>query len=1176
MLHNKIFSEKYIDLKLIGFDLNKVANLAQKRDIISLWIKSLKSGRINKTKETSIQADFLNGFFGDLLGYSYKSHDKWHLEKEYSTEVDGKFADGALGYFTMQEDKILTDVRVVIELKDANTDLDKPQNRKNDKRTPVEQAFSYATRAGGRCRWVIASNFKEIRLYRSNDISKYESFSIFELENDKVLAKFFYLLNYNQLFLEKSKSTVDALYKERQDEEEDIENGFYKDYKKIRLELFDHLKKNNKKTNELILFAKTQKILDRAIFVCFTEDTGLIPPYTFRTIIKACSEDKFNQSETKLWNRIKSLFQAIDQGYPTENINKFNGGLFAKDEILDNLIIKDEVAEHMIALEKYKFDSDLNVNILGHIFEQSISDIEQIKAEIIGEEIDASKGKRKKDGIFYTPEFVTRYIVQEAVGGWLEDRKEELHFEKLPELVEEDYKSIVIGKKINKETRKKVDVIKYNARVRKHIQFWEAYKEKLYNIKVLDPACGSGAFLNQVFDYLYVEGQKVNNQLARLKGGQSDLFDLEKHILNNNVFGIDLNPESVEITKLSLWLKTANKNKELSSLDGNIQSGNSLINDKNISVENAFSWDENFKSIMEGGGFDVIVGNPPYVGEKGHAKVFEDLKKVPKWSDFYRRRSNLYYFFIQQGIDHLKINGIQSLIVPREFISADWANKLRRGILKNTQILNIIDFHNLKVFDDAGTTSLILTHKKTNLESLKYDFPLLSINEKKHMSTELFNSDSSIKYLASELDISGEGLWNFYQFDIEKDEKIVGLGSLFDISQGLVTGADRVGNKHVVRNVATADQLGRGIFMLEEGVDIKIDGSKIELRINNRWVALNNDEKQYIKPYIKTEGLKKWFVEPSTQSVIYVGSNNLSGNVQQYLLQFAGVLVNRSTTVADDKIITLEEFEEYSIDEIKQNYSSAGAVQKIMKRKKWWLPLYERRDIPFSEPKIIVNTKNMDKFTYSDSEHYSSGGGSGGQNYIYPKISICEEYYNEIKSITTISKYVKYVNALLNSKLVQTYIKSGQYNQLSTAKIGDLPIYKIQLTDPNELNIFNQLNTQIDSQISQSSKYTSKVRVVVKLISTEFKGIKLPNKLLTWDLLELSEFLDEINALRKTLKLTKLTKQDSLEWIELYEKNIKLIEEILNEIQNIETLCDRLIFDLYNTSEYVERLCYTS
>jgi hypothetical protein len=304
---------------------------------------------------------------------------------------------------------------------------------------------------------------------------------------------------------------------------------------------------------------------------------------------------------------------------------------------------------------------------------------------------------------------------------------------------------------------------------------------------------------------------------------------------------------------------------------------------------------------------------------------------------------------------------------------------------------------------------------------------------------------------------------------------------LFDISQGLVTGADRVGKKHIIRKVATTNQLGRGIFVLEEGVDIQKDGSKIKLNINSSWIELEENEKQYIKSYIKTESLKKWFVELSSQSVIYVGSNELTGNVRQYLLQFAGVLINRSTIIPEDQFITLEEFEKFTINDIKQKYSSAGAVQKIMKRKKWWLPLYERKEIPFSKPKLIVNTKNMDRFTYSEGEHYSSGGGAGGQNYIYPKVSVCKEYYQEISSVTTINKFVKYINALLNSKLIQAYIKSGQYNQLSTAKLGDLPIVKINLSDSKELAIFNQLNEHVDAQINLTAKYARRVGIVVKI-----------------------------------------------------------------------------------------------
>ena len=134
----------------------------------------------------------------------------------------------------------------------------------------------------------------------------------------------------------------------------------------------------------------------------------------------------------------------------------------------------------------------------------------------------------------------------------------------------------------------------------------------LSNIKVLDPACGSGAFLNEVFDYLYYEGQIVNNKLTTFNDGQIQLFRWDTHIISNNIYGVDINRESVEITKLSLWLKTANPDEKLTYLDDNIKCGNSLIDDSDVAGDKAFNWKQEFPDIMAAGGFDVVVGNPPY------------------------------------------------------------------------------------------------------------------------------------------------------------------------------------------------------------------------------------------------------------------------------------------------------------------------------------------------------------------------------------------------------------------------------------------------------------------------------------------------------------------------------------------------------------------------------------
>lgn len=1157
MLHQPIFSDKYLKTKLSNYDLIGINNIQEKQKKIIEWQTAIKKGNIKITKERALQTDFLNTFFGETLEYAYnRSEDKWNLEKEFKSVVDGTQADGALGYFSIAG----KDARVVIELKDIKNDLDKPQSR-IDKRTPIEQAFSYANKAGGKCKWVIVSNFREIRLYNASDQSKYELFDILELLNGENLKKFFFLLHKDRLLLETQKSSVDILFEERQAQEQKISKEFYSDYKNVRAELFNHLKQNNSSIPEVLLFTKAQKILDRIIFICFCEDLNLLPEYTFRNILKN-SKNIIDFSDSKLWTQVKNLFKAIDKGYPDANINKFNGGLFAEDKDLDNLIIKDSVIEHIVHLAEYDFDSDLNVNILGHIFEQSISDIEEIKAHIEGNEFDNKKGKRKKDGIFYTPEYITRYIVKEAVAGWLEDRKIELGIDKLVDLSDKDYDSIKIIKVRDKATKKNTDKLDYNKNIEKHILFWESYRKKLSNIKVLDPACGSGAFLNQVFDYLHREGESVNSELAKLRKGQREAFDLDKHILTNNIFGVDLNPESVEITKLSLWLKTANRYKELTALDNNIQCGNSLIDNTSIGGKIAFKWEERFEKIMNNGGFDVIIGNPPYVGEKGHSVIFETLKKIPKWKDYYRRRSNTYYFFIKQGIDLLKQGGIQSLIVPREFTTADWANKVRKEILDKTRIIELVDFNDLKVFDDAGTTSLVITHSKVDKQS-KYTFNLKSIRSQKDISTDLFENTNDRIVNINELDGSGEKIWSFYQNAISLDKSIVPLITLFDISQGLVTGADKIGNKHLIAGLAEKKTMGRGIFMLKEGIDIDSSSNLIKLKIGNDWVTLNEEDKTFIKQYIKTEGLNKWQVTTSDLKVIYIGDRILTQKIQEYLMQFSSVLINRSTTVQDGVVITLKEFEKFTLNDIKEKYSLAGAVQKIMKRKKWYLPLYERTNVPFSSSKIIVNTKNMDKFTYSDNEHYSSGGGAGGQNYIYPVLEKDKVFFNELMKESDLASFVKFTNAILNSEKIQTFISSGQFNQLSTEKIGVLPIIKPSFKKEKEKKIYESIVAKANFLISSYESLNKISTDFVKLLKSSF-AISENDLFKNWHTLGFRDFIKQLNQKIKNGGEPVLNKTSELEWMEVFENQKAKISIHESEIYKVEKEIDQMVYRLYD------------
>ena len=284
-----------------------------------------------------------------------------------------------------------------------------------------------------------------------------------------------------------------ALYFNSAREEHEIFARFYEKYAHMRRMLFAHLKHNNPfplletasseqtAAHELLLLEKAQKLLDRCIFVFFCEDSGeLLPEKTFRTLARRAQETLAlaQFGEQKIWIELKALFRALDDGLKTHNIPGFNGELFKPDAALDALRIEDAILLQLAELAEYDFRSDLNVNILGHIFEQSLPDLEELRAEIRGEPRDAKPGKRKKEGIFYTPEYITRYIVEQAVGGWLADRWRELGGGALPELTAEDEAWLASS---NRNAP--------SARIAQRIACYEAYWERVRRVTILDPAC---------------------------------------------------------------------------------------------------------------------------------------------------------------------------------------------------------------------------------------------------------------------------------------------------------------------------------------------------------------------------------------------------------------------------------------------------------------------------------------------------------------------------------------------------------------------------------------------------------------------------------------------------------------------------------------------------------------
>src|SRR5690606_27500786 len=253
------------------------------------------------------------------------------------------------------------------------------------------------------------------------------------------------------------------------------------------------------------------------------------------------------------------------------------------------------------------------------IFENSLNELDEVTAQLEGQIIDKSNTKRKKDGVFYTPKYITKYIVENTIGKLCVEKKAEL------DITDEAYQPA------KQRSRKRLDNL-------------NLYRNWLLQLTICDPACGSGAFLNQALDFLINEHRYIDELSAKYNKDAFILSDVEKSILENNLFGVDLNEESVEIAKLSLWLRTAQPNRKLNDLSDNIKCGNSLIDDVSVAGDKAFNWEKEFPQIFAKGGFDVIIGNPPY-------GIFIDKASQDYFVDHFpltNYKINLYILFIER------------------------------------------------------------------------------------------------------------------------------------------------------------------------------------------------------------------------------------------------------------------------------------------------------------------------------------------------------------------------------------------------------------------------------------------------------------------------------------------------------------------------------------------------
>jgi hypothetical protein len=610
------------------------------------WADFERTGRLADLNETQLQGDFLRDVFGDALGYKRPAENEplWHLEQHYN--IGGSTPDAVLGHFKQDEPRSPI---AVVELKGPEVHLDR---QRFAGRTAVDQCWDYLIDLPPNCRWGIVSNMISFRLYERNSTKRvYEHFTLQSLRDINVFREFYAIFHREGLIEGKSGQLprVDTLISSTQNRQREVSDKLYDSYSSNRTELIRYLHfELGHPVDKSIEMA--QRLFDRIMFIAFCEDRHLLPS---QTIPKAYTVAGFQAARNPRWKSFKDLFGFINAGDDRYDIPKYNGGLFQPHDVDDLELPDDPWTTFFRTISSYDFADEVNLDVLGHLFERSITELEKAKlGGLFGDQEKAERFatmpqsvKRKQLGIYYTPPELTSRIVQYTV----------------EELIEERFADLAVKFGIKREDALRNILPDDEA-------FWRGCLDILRNLKIVDPACGSGAFLFQAYNVLEARYFEAIGHLEQYTDGPGSvpIFGSEKmgtdpvahslpydeladqipsFILNDNLYGVDLSPEAVEITQLALWIRSATRGQTLATLSRNIVHGNSLVHDPQKHPA-GFDWRERFPEVFAPGsvpifgsekmgtdpltsgrepGFDCVIGNPPWERIKLQEREFFSL-----------------------------------------------------------------------------------------------------------------------------------------------------------------------------------------------------------------------------------------------------------------------------------------------------------------------------------------------------------------------------------------------------------------------------------------------------------------------------------------------------------------------------------------------------------------------
>jgi hypothetical protein len=878
-------------------------------------------------------------------------------------------------------------------------------------------------------------------------------------------------------------------------------------------------------------------------------------PYSNSENILTVSDDLFFGKEREV--NLSKFFPKRDRAKVEGIINILNHYKFTIEE---NTPIEEEIA--------------LDPELLGKVFENLLAAINPQTGTTV----------RKATGSYYTPREIVDYMVTESL-------------------------SLYLKSKINTDNEHKWDLTDIETKIHKLLSYgfdnpFNGFETEriitfLDELKILDPACGSGAFpmglLNKIVvalhkldpeakKWLELILDKISNstirQEVKLKLERENWNYIRKlGIIQDTIYGVDNMSIAIQISKLRFYIslivdQNVDNSKEnrgiipLPNLEFKLVCSNSLISlpeenkQRNFFHDNTTNIkelkkvrDEYFRSfgeqkedaikhfkriqaeimkeaiigISKGGsvknnrdyelaswnpftdnktewfdmqwmfgiesGFNIVLGNPPYIGQKGNNEIFTPVKKSAL-GKFHQRRMDYFYFFFHQAINLSAFNGVINFITTNYYITATYADILRKDFKERTSVRQLINFNELKIFESAlGQHNLItFLTKENNPNPVKViDTRKTGFADSKTLKNILLGADEDTSYFEMQDQNIYEGDLNYIRLQNDSStgsgiDRILGvmknagepLGNVSHITQGIVTGADKLSKSHIEK-YGIEGNIGNGIFALSNKEISKL--------------GLSESEKSFLKPWYKNSDITKWITNDYTEeSLIYYTSKTerkIGENLLNHFKKYKPILINRNAR-SGTPIITSSLYDDY----VKGQYDiSYVMVASAFKRGAYYCVSYARDVEYFESPKIVVPQRSLQNtFGYNESSWYASA----------------DVYFVIQKD----SKFkLKYILALLNSKLYYSWFyhkgkRKGDSLELYLIPLSETPIKKAIVSVQE---IFEKIADYIIECKTQKSKGYS----VNSLIDSFFESL---NNLLVYELYFEEEITDADISVMKYLQ----------------------------------------------------------